>query len=84
MNKAIIVLIAVISALSASAGNSRRLDLAELQQQVSENAPTDRASGIQLTIATVGPMLSPATDSYRVGEQVPIAIGMTNTSSQPN
>jgi hypothetical protein len=84
MDKATIVLIAVISALSVSAGNSRRPDLAGSQQQVSENALTDQASGIHLTIATVGPTLGPPTNSYRVGEQVPVAIGMTNTSSQPS
>ena len=84
MDVATIVLIAIISALSASPGNSTRPDLAGPQQQVSENALTDQASGIQITIATVGPMLGPPTNSYKVGEQVPIAIGMTNTSSQPS
>lgn len=84
MRKATIVLIATIFALSASVGSARRPDLAGAQQQVSENALTDQASAIQLTIATVGPMLGPPTNSYRVGEQVPIAIGMTTTSSQPS
>ena len=83
MGKATILLIAVIFALSASAGNSRRPDLLATQPQASEKALTDQASAIHLTIATVGPMLGPPTDRYRVGEQVPITIGMTNTSSQP-
>ena len=84
MDIATIVLIAIISALSAPAGNSTRPDLPGPQQEVSENALTEQASGIQITIATVGPMLGPPTNSYKVGEQVPIAIGMTNTSSQPS
>ena len=82
MGKVTILLIAVIFALSASAGNSRRPDLAT-QPQASERALADQASAIHLTIATVAPMLGPPTDRYRVGEQVPITIGMTNTSSQP-
>ena len=40
-------------------------------------------SGIKVTIATVGPMLGPPTNSYKVGEQIPVAIKMTNTSNQP-
>jgi len=83
MGKATILLIAVIFALSGSARNSRRTDLAGPQAQASEKALTDQASAIHLTIATVGPMLGPPTDRFRVGEQVPITIGMTNTSSQP-
>jgi hypothetical protein len=70
MGKATILLIAVISALSASVGNSRWPDLAGPQPQASEKALTDQASAIHLTIATVGPMLGPPTDRYRVGEQV--------------
>jgi hypothetical protein len=39
--------------------------------------------GIKVTIATVGPMLGPPTDHYKVGEQIPVTIKMTNTSNQP-
>jgi hypothetical protein len=83
MGKVTILLIAFIFALSASTGNSRRPDLLSPQPQASVKELADQASAIHLTIATVGPMLGPPTDRYRVGEQVPITIGMTNTSSQP-
>jgi hypothetical protein len=84
MGKATILLIAVISALSAGAGNSRPPDLAEPQTQASELSFTEQASAIRLTIATVGPMLGPPTDHYKVGQQVPITISMTNTSNHPS
>src|SRR5882724_11874730 len=82
MSKAIILLIAVISALSASAGNSRLPDAAGPLPQVGEQGLTDQARAMHLKIATVGPMLGPPTDRYSAGEQVLITIGMTNTSSQ--
>jgi hypothetical protein len=44
--------------------------------------PTNQ-SAIEVTIATVGPMLGPPTDHYQLGEQIPVAIEMTNTSNQP-
>jgi hypothetical protein len=84
MGKATLILIAAISALSVSGWSSRRPDLEGPQPQVSERALPDPASAIHLTIATVGPMLGPPTDRYRVDEQVPITIDMTNTSSQPS
>ena len=83
MTKATILLIAVISALSASVGNSRRQDVAGPLAQAGDKALTDQASAIHLTIATVGPMLGPPTDRYSVGEQVLITIALTNTASQP-
>jgi hypothetical protein len=82
MGKTTILLIAIISALSASVGKSRPPDVAGWQPQVTEKALTEPASAIHLTIATVGPMLGPPTDRISVGEQVLITIGMTNTSSQ--
>jgi hypothetical protein len=84
MSKATIILIAFISSLSASGWNSRRPDLAGSQPQAHKKALADQASAIHLTITTVGPMLGPPTNRYRVGEQVPITIDMTNTSSQPS
>ena len=83
MRKAIILLIALISALSVMAENSSRTFKPGPRQQANENPLTNQTSAIQLTIATVGPMLGPPTDRYKVGEQVPVTISMTNTSSQP-
>jgi hypothetical protein len=84
MIKVTILLIAVICALSAPAGNSREINLKDPRLQASESAASDQASAIHLSIATVGPMLGPPTDRYRVGEQVPITISMTNASSEPS
>jgi hypothetical protein len=38
---------------------------------------------IRVTIATVNPWLDGPTRSYRVGEQIPVAIKLTNTTSNP-
>ncbi len=38
---------------------------------------------IKITIATGGAPLRPATDTYQVGQRVPLVITMTNTGSQP-
>jgi hypothetical protein len=82
MAKATILLLSVICALSASAGNSRRSNLRESQQEIG-NMDLTKQSAIKVTIATVGPMLGPPTDRYRVGEQIPVIIKLTNTSTQP-
>jgi hypothetical protein len=82
MGKATIMIFALIFALGTPAENSKRPDVATPQPQFSEQSLTNQASAIHLTIATVGPMLGPPTSRYRVGEQMPIAIDMTNTSSQ--
>jgi len=84
MVKTIVLLVAVISALGASAGNSRLPYSAGPQQETSEKVLMDQAGAIRLTIATFDPMLGPSTNRYRVGEQVPVTIGMTNMSSQPS
>ena len=83
MVKVTILLIAVICALSAPAVNSRQPNLMDPLLPASESAPNDLESSIHLSIATVGPMLGPPTNRYRVGDQVPIAISLTNTSSEP-
>jgi len=76
MGKVTILLIAIISVLSASLEKSRA------EPQVSETAFTSKANAIRLTIATVGPMFGPPTNLYRVGEQMLVTIDMTNLSSQ--
>ena len=81
MTKATILLLSVICVLSA-AGNSRRSDPGESQQEGGNLDLTNR-NAIKLTIATVGPMLGPPAYRYQVGEQIPVTISMTNTSSQP-
>jgi hypothetical protein len=69
--KAIFISIMLISALSAPLGNAT-------------TQSTDRSVvPVKITIATVGSFLGPATDHYKVGEQIPITITMTNTSTTP-
>lgn len=68
--------------LTATAGSSARLIRNESLQEY-DKATTDQQSAIKVTIATAGPMLDPPKSSYRIGEQLPITITMTNTSSQP-
>jgi hypothetical protein len=41
------------------------------------------SSQIKITIATGGAPLRPATDTYLVGQRVPLVITMTNTGSEP-
>jgi len=82
MVKNSILLLSVICALSAPARNPRQSDLRESRQAVGNMNSTNQ-SAIKVTIATVGPMLDPPTNSYKVGEQIPVAIKMTNTSNQP-
>jgi hypothetical protein len=81
MAKSTILLIAVITALSALAGSSRESAVAGPQPYAGQQSPDQ--SAMHLAIATVDPMLEP-TDRYSVGAQVIVTIRMTNTSSQPD
>jgi hypothetical protein len=38
---------------------------------------------IKVTIATVNPLLNAPTQSYRFGQQIPVAINLTNTTNSP-
>jgi len=84
MGKVIMMIVALIFALGTPAQNSKQTNVGGPQSQISEKTFHNQASAIQLTIATVGPMFGPPTNRYRVGEQMPIALDMTNTSSQPS
>ena len=84
MIKVATLLIAVTCALIvAGARDSPPPNLKVPRQQASDGASGDEASAVHLSIATVGPLLGPPTDRYQVGDQVPITISMTNTSSEP-
>lgn len=82
MTKTVLILIAFIGALSASLGNVT-LPPQGQSAQTSKSVPTPPQSAIKVTIATVGSFLGPPTDRYRVGDQIPVTITMTNTSSGP-
>jgi hypothetical protein len=82
MNKMILLVIIVAFALSASAGNTR-IDRARSQQQNSVKTLNDVGSAITVTIMTGGGLFGPPKNRYKVGEQVPVSIAITNTSAQP-
>jgi hypothetical protein len=80
MSKVAILLIGVVIALSASAASSR---LGVVQQQTPEKPSTDPARAVKVTITTGGGLFGPSKNRYKLGEQVPVTITMTNTSNQP-
>ena len=82
MGKVTILVIAVICALSALTGISKESGVKGPEQRTNP-ALKDKVGAINLTIATVGPMFTSPKDRFLVGEQVPVTIRMTNTSSQP-
>jgi hypothetical protein len=81
MAKSILILIALIIALSAPLQNSGR-PLPKPSQEKIASAQPSQASAIKVTITTVGSFLRPPTDHYQVGAQIPITITMTNTSTE--
>jgi len=86
MSKVIALLIVVICALSVLAGSSQPSEPSTSRQQSSQSMPTDQQraiNAIKVTIAMVAPLLDSPTSRYRVGEQVPVTISLTNTSSEP-
>jgi hypothetical protein len=83
MVKATLILIALMSALCGAAGSSGHPPLAQSQQQTSAKASTPPERSIKVTIATGGGFLGPPAERYRVGDQIPVSITMTNTSSGP-
>jgi hypothetical protein len=72
----------MICVLIASAGHPGRSNLRQSKQEIGNVEPPNQGA-IKVTIATVGPMLGPPTDRYRLGEQIPVAIKLTNMSAQP-
>lgn len=52
------------------------------RHQSSERTVIDQRPAIKVSIATVAPSLDSPASRYRVGEQVPVAISMTNTSNE--
>ena len=82
MTKTVLILIAFIGALGGPLGNLGQTHQ-EQSEQTSQSALTPPPSSIKVTIATVGSWLGPPTDHYRVGQQIPVTITMTNTSTKP-
>ena len=82
MSKTIFILIALLGALSAL-GHSGQPHPEKLPGQTTQQGSTPREGTIKVAIASVGKFLGPPTDHYRVGEQIPITITMTNTAANP-
>jgi hypothetical protein len=53
------------------------------QQNEAAVGPGDQLQAVKLSIATGGGLFGPARNRFRVGEQIPVTITMTNTSSEP-
>lgn len=82
MAKAILLVFAFIGASSAPLGNLGQSPQGQ-SEQTSQKSVTPPGTAIKVTIATIGPFLGPPMDHYRVGQQIPVAITMTNTSTEP-
>lgn len=83
MTRVMLILIAFITTLTVPAGDSGRLQQDQTQQQKSTSALAPPNGAIKVIIATVSSLLGPPTDQYKVGDQIPVTITMTNTSAQP-
>ena len=81
--KNIFILIAFIGALSAPIGHWEQRRLGKSQGQTRQTVLTPQEGAIKVAIASVGKFLGPPTDHYRVGDQIPITITMTNISTGP-
>ena len=79
MTKSVLILMAFIGALSAPLGNLGPAHQGQ-SEPTSQSASTSPQAAIKVTIATVGSDLGPPTDHYKVGQQIPVTITMTNTS----
>jgi hypothetical protein len=79
---ALVVVLAI--GMSVPGGNSQ-MDLArshQTQQQGDEKS-INPGSAIRVTIMTGGGLFGPQKNRFKVGEQVPVSIAMTNTAAQP-
>jgi hypothetical protein len=83
MAKTILILIAFMGVLSGLVGHWGQPRPGTLQGQGNQNVSTPQEGAIKVAIASVGKFLGPPTDHYRVGEQIPITITMTNTATSP-
>jgi hypothetical protein len=83
MAKAFLILIVFISALIAPSGNSGEPQAGRSQEQTNGSGLTPQERAIKVTIATIGPFLGAPTDRYKVGDQIPITITLTNISTAP-
>jgi hypothetical protein len=82
MGKITALIILAAFAVGTSEGNPR-IARAGSKVQCNAQALSDEGRAIRVTIMTGGGLFGPAKDRYKVGEQVPVTITITNTSTQP-
>jgi len=83
MAKLTLILIAIICVSGTPPNNSGKADPGKSQDQMSKTVSPAPESDIKVTIETVGSSVGPPTDHYRAGDQIIVAINMTNTSMAP-
>ena len=79
--KALLILLGLVMlCLFAIDGNSR----AQVQRKSAPtDQPVDQQKVVKLTIATIDPTIGPPTQTYRLGQKIPVTINLTNTSDVP-
>ena len=82
MNKVTTLPLILMCVASVLAG-SQAPTATKLRQQTGQSLVIDQRPAIKVTIATLAPWLDSATSRYQVGNRVPVAISMTNISSEP-
>jgi len=81
MNKTLITSLVLIASLATALMSHRVTGIAHGQEQT--NQPPPPKTPIKVTISTAHDFLGLRTDHFHVGEQILVAISMTNTSSSP-
>jgi hypothetical protein len=82
MRRALTLLIGATLILSILLIGSNRGYSSQAQQNGSERPLTGQERAIKVTITTGGGLFGPVKALYHVGDPVPVAITMTNTSKQ--
>jgi len=81
--KSAVTVSTVLACVAAVGTQQTKSQITPVQALTSEGnrAPAPASGAIKVNIATVGRDFGPPTTRYKVGEQIPIAITMTNTSN---
>jgi len=83
MAKVSFILIAFAAILSTTVASSFGPRPDKSQEQTNEKASPSQNSNIKVELTSVSSFLGPATSRYKVGDQIPITITMTNTTKLP-
>jgi hypothetical protein len=80
MTRVVLILFAFVITMAVPAGKSEGSNQDPSPQQTSVKALAPPEGAIKVTIATASNLLGPPADHYKVGDQIPVNITMTNTS----